>query len=859
MRFENRIQAGKLLAKQLKHLAGERPLVLALPRGGTPIAAEVARALKGDLDLLLVKKLGMPGQAELAAGAIAEDGEPVWNETILSRADLSKATLESLVEQKRKELREQSVRLRGERAPFRAEGRVVILVDDGLATGATMRAAVELLKTKNPRRVVIAVPVGAKDTVEELRPLVDEMVVLQIPETFWAVGQWYVQFDQVSDEEVKGLLLGKKPGPPGEEDVRIPDGRTRLGGTLAVPANARGLIVFAHGSGSSRLSPRNRRVAEALRKAGFATLLFDLLTENEAADRRNVFRIDFLARRLRIATDWVRGRLSGKELPIGYFGASTGAAAALMAAAEDEQIFAVVSRGGRPDLAGEELAKVKAPTLLLVGDADIPVIPLNSEAAAALPSARLVLIPGAGHLFEEPGALESVTEYAVDWFNQCLGASASPTPSPEEELTAELRTAVRPLREASDLDSLVKTMSERRVVMLGEATHGTEEFYALRREISRRLIENYGFRFIAVEGDWPDCYQLHRYLAGRSAAATAREIMSAFGRWPSWMWANHQVADMIEELKDVGAGFYGLDVYSLYESLVVLKSYAAKMDRGLADRIDAVYACFEPYEKNEIRYAARSRDGLDLCEEQTVECLREMMRARLERTSLDGDELFDARQNALVLQSAERYYRTMGRGDEVSWNIRDEHMMDTLDRLLRHHGEGARAVVWAHNTHIGDYKATDMVEQGYVNLGGLARERYGAENVYLLGFGTYQGTVLAGSAWDARPEVMTMPPARPGSLEASLHELATNLEVDGLWFETKGDRPLPALSFPRGHRAIGVVYRPDAESRGHNYVPTDLAARYDGFVFVDRTEALRPLQRIPGAKGLIPENWPMGQ
>jgi erythromycin esterase-like protein len=273
------------------------------------------------------------------------------------------------------------------------------------------------------------------------------------------------------------------------------------------------------------------------------------------------------------------------------------------------------------------------------------------------------------------------------------------------------------------------------VVMLGEATHGTEEFYRIRRDISERLIADHGFKFIAVEGDWPDCYKLNRYIE-TGEGGSAKKIMASFKRWPTWMWANYQTAELIEWLRKNGGNFYGLDVYSLYDSLEIIKQYISQVDQDLAEKIDATYSCFEPFERSEISYGRELVKYPEGCQQEILKCLQQMLRTRVEETHLSNAELFDARQNATIIQNAERYYRATMFGGAESWNVRDRHMMDTLDALLRRHGEGAKAIVWAHNTHIGDYHATDMVDEGYVNLGGLARERYGIENVHLVGLGT---------------------------------------------------------------------------------------------------------------------------
>jgi len=382
----------------------ERPVVLGLPRGGVVVAAEVARALGAPLDVVVVRKLGTPGNPELGLGAIAEGAVVVRNEGLIDRLGVARPSLESVEAAERAELARRVAEYRpGEPLPL--EGRTAIVVDDGLATGYTALAAVESVRRRGSTHVVLAVPVAAPEALEALRRVADEVVCLEAPGLMFGVGGAYRDFSQTSDEEVRSLLA----------QVTVEAGSIRLPGELRVPEGAGGVVVFAHGSGSSRHSPRNQKVAEYLRGRGLGTLLFDLLTDDEAADRANVFDIALLGERLCGAVAWMRGRRP--EAAVGLFGASTGAAAALWAAAEREDVAAVVSRGGRPDLAGERLDAVGAPTLLIVGSRDETVLTLNRSARARLRcEADLEVVPGAGHLFEEPGTLERVCELAADWF-----------------------------------------------------------------------------------------------------------------------------------------------------------------------------------------------------------------------------------------------------------------------------------------------------------------------------------------------------------------------------------------------------------------------------------------------------------
>jgi erythromycin esterase-like protein/pimeloyl-ACP methyl ester carboxylesterase len=653
-------------------------------------------------------------------------------------------------------------------------------------------------------------------------------------------------------------LLAGKVGKGIDEEVhkavKIPAKKIILDGELSVPANSQGIVIFAHGSGSSYRSSRNQYVAQALNQIGFSTLVFDLLTPEESNLRANVFNVPLLADRLRLATNWVRDNEGLSRLSLGYFGASTGAAAALAAAAQEKNISSVVCRGGRPDLAGAALGGVNCPTLLIVGGEDHGVIELNQEAKSRLREGELVIVPGAGHLFEEPGALENVVGHASNWFLKTLvKPNIDLVAKPHQRPLGELLKMVQPIDSEESFDALLKEIRDSKVVMLGEATHGTEEFYEIRKVISKKLIEEHGFKFIAVEGDWPDCNKLNKYIQLRDTSS-AKSIMSGFKRWPTWMWANEQVADLIEWMRGRGAGFYGLDIYSLYESLDLIKSYALKLNPKMEERVLEAYSCIEWFDRNDIEYAKTIIRWPHGCESEIIRNLREILRLRLEETKLFEYELFDMKQNAVIVHNAKKYCSALLYGGADSWNVRDEHMMDTLDALLQYYGDGAKGIVWAHNTHIGDYHATDMVSEGYVNLGGLARERYGMDNVSLVGFGTNEGTVLAGRAWEARAEIMNLPPAANGSYENYFHEVADQLEKKQIYVITKG---LESLKLRKGHRAIGVVYQSGFETQGKNYVPTELGNRYDVFVFVDKTTSLNALPEV-FEKGVIPKTWPSG-
>ncbi len=447
MLFTDRVDAGRRLAEAVRHLKEEKPVVLGLPRGGVPVAFEVARVLGAPLDVIVVRKLGVPYQPELGFGAIGEDGVRVLSEDIVRRAGIDPTQIATVEQEEEQELLRRARRYRDGRSRVRIEGRTVIVVDDGIATGATAAAACRVARAQGAARVVLAVPTAPPDTVHRLREAADDVVCLSTPHLFRAVGEWYQDFSQTSDEEVVSLLAqaantantaNTRPSGranPVAAEVEVDADGVRLAGDLAVPDGAAAVVMFAHGSGSSRHSPRNRSVASVLREAGLGTLLFDLLTPAEETDRANVFDIDTLSGRLLGATRWLRER---ESLPIGYFGASTGAAAALRAAADASAaadgaadaamglglgVGAVVSRGGRPDLAAPRLGDVRAPTLLIVGGDDALVLDLNRAAQAELRCEnRLEIVPGATHLFEEPGALDDVADLARDWFIGHLAA-----------------------------------------------------------------------------------------------------------------------------------------------------------------------------------------------------------------------------------------------------------------------------------------------------------------------------------------------------------------------------------------------------------------------------------------------------
>jgi putative phosphoribosyl transferase len=431
MPFRDRREAGRRLAERLSGLRASSPLVLGLPRGGVPPAFEVAKALRAPLDILVVRKLGVPFQPELGMGAVGEGGVRVLNADVLRQAGVTETQLAQVEARERAEVEERARRLRGGRPATPLQGRTVVIVDDGLATGGTARAAVRVVRERGAARVILAVPVAPPETVATLRRDADEVVAVETPEPFFAIGGWYSDFSPTSDQEVVELVARAADREVGgavdgvDKEVVIPAEGKQLPGHLTIPSGAHGLVVFAHGSGSGRHSPRNQAVARALNEAGLGTLLFDLLSPDEEADRANVFDIPLLAGRLGAATTWLLDQHEARTLPIGLFGASTGAGAALWAAAEpDSPVRAIVSRGGRPDLAGPRLGSVRAPTLLIVGGRDEAVLEMNRDAAGRLICEhRIEIVPGATHLFEEPGALEAVADLAARWFLEHLAGT----------------------------------------------------------------------------------------------------------------------------------------------------------------------------------------------------------------------------------------------------------------------------------------------------------------------------------------------------------------------------------------------------------------------------------------------------
>lgn len=432
----------------------------------------------------------------------------------------------------------------------------------------------------------------------------------------------------------------------------------------------------------------------------------------------------------------------------------------------------------------------------------------------------------------------------------------------EDEVVNSISEHAYPLKSKADLQPLFDRIGDARIVMLGEASHGTHEYYTWRAHISKRLIEEKGFSFIAVEGDWPDCYLLNRFIKGYDTEhKSVREVLEEFNRWPTWMWANWEIVALANWLRDHNTrlaadkrvGFYGLDVYSLWESMESIMKYLKKTDPSALKVAEKAYQCFEPYKENEGQaYARASKFVPDLCQTEVVSLLKEI-RQKLPTYNSDYENVFNAEQNALIAVNAERYYRAMIEGGPHSWNVRDRHMADTLERLLKFHGENSKVIVWEHNTHIGDARATDMLDDGMFNIGELARVEHHDKGVVLVGFGSYEGTVIAAREWEARMQKMNLPPAQKGSWEYLLRKAG---KEDKLLLLDDFTNNNTLMQNYIGHRAVGVVYNPKFERNG-NYVPTILPVRYDAFIYLDETKALLPLHIKPDGHQ-TPETYPFG-
>lgn len=659
--FRDRRAAGRLLAAQLAAYA-HRPdvVVLALPRGGVPVAYEVARALGAPMDVFVVRKLGVPGYEELAMGAVATGGVRVVNDAVVKRLGIPDHLVEAVAEDELQELARRERLYRGHRPPPDVRGRTVILVDDGLATGASMHAAVAALRQLQPARIVVAVPTASPETCEQLRTEVDEVICAMTPEPFQAVGRWYEDFSQTTDEEVRELLAGKEPD-----------------------------------RGKAAQDPSDAELIEALRANAY---------------------------------------------------------------------------------------------------------------------------PLAGG--------------------------------------------------ARDYDPLLARIGEARFALLGEASHGTYEFYRERAEITKRLIAEKKFVAVAVEADWPDAWRVNRYVRGTSDDVDAVEALADFRRFPTWMWRNTVAVEFIEWLRahndglpqsSAKVGFYGLDLYSLHASMKSVLRYLEKVDPEAAKRARERYSCFDHFGEDTQAYGLMTRLNLSKsCEEEVISQLVELQRRTADhakRGSMPDDELFYAERNARLVKNAEAYYRSVFLEEVSSWNLRDRHMAETLHALDAHlgrNGQPAKIAVWEHNSHLGDARATDMSRRGELNVGQLTREKYG-HDVVLIGFTTHQGTVTAASDWGGAAERKRVRPALPGSYETMFH-MSQAPSFLLIWNES--DTVAQRLRAPRLERAIGVIYRPETERQSH-YFGARLPDQFDAVLHFDETRAVEPLEMTSEWEtGELPETFP---
>lgn len=664
--FRDRREAGRVLANLLSAYRGRQDvIVLGLARGGLPVAWEVAAALHAPLDAFIVRKLGAPGHEEFAVGALASGGRVVVNDDVVRGLRITPQQLRDIAEREGRELVRREAAYRGRRPPLDVTGKTVVLVDDGLATGASMFAAVQALREAEPAHIVIAVPAAPESTCREFAGLVDDVVCASMPTPFFAVGESFWDFRQVSDEEVRQLL--------------------------ATPT-----------TGVAISRPAARTAAEVL------------------------------------------------------------------------DSVAIDAPGGIPPR--ETLEQ-------LIGDA--------------------------------------------------------------------------------------------RIVLIGESSHGTHEFYEARAAITQWLIDEKGFCAVAAEADWPDAYRVNRYIRGLGEDETADEALSGFERFPAWMWRNTVVRDFVDWLRTRNrrqesngqrqAGFYGLDLYSLHRSMHEVISYLDKIDPKAAARARERYACFDHASADDGQaYGFSAAFGAGpSCENQAIEQLVEIQRNALAYARRDGllaeDELFYAEQNAQTVRNAEGYYRAMFSGRVTSWNLRDKHMAQTLDALLkhldRHHDvPSARIVVWAHNSHVGDARATEVSADGQLTLGQLVRQQYGDQS-RLIGFSTYAGTVTAASEWGGVAERKAVRPALNGSIEELLHETDRSSFLVSAHISPEAADP---LSVVRLERAIGVIYLPATERQSH-YFHVRAADQFDAMIHIDRTRALEPLEPTSlWIAGETPETYPTG-
>jgi protein-L-isoaspartate(D-aspartate) O-methyltransferase len=434
-------------------------------------------------------------------------------------------------------------------------------------------------------------------------------------------------------------------------------------------------------------------------------------------------------------------------------------------------------------------------------------------------------------------------------------------PSPDSELAGAIAASCESFAsiESADLDPLLQRIGDARVVLLGEASHGTSEFYRMRERISRALIEHKGFRFVAIEGDWPDAARLDHYV--RHFEYPPSE-WTAFARFPTWMWRNNEVRSFVDWLHannfarrpEERVAIYGLDLYSLYTSIQSVLKYLDEVDRESAQIARHRYGCLTPWQQDPATYGQAALTGTyRTCEKEVVHVLQDILHKQGDYAARDGERFMDAVQNARLVANAEQYYRTMYYGSRASWNLRDHHMFETLKTLLDFHGPAAKAIVWAHNSHVGDAAATEMSARGEFNIGNLCRKEFG-QSAFLLGFGTHSGTVAAASGWDEPMEVKSILPSLPRSYERLCHDSGRPqfmLPLRGRAAEPLYDK----LAKPRLERAIGVIYRPETERASH-YFQASLPAQFDEYIWFDDTRAVTPF----GTRELagLPDTYPFG-
>jgi erythromycin esterase-like protein len=441
--------------------------------------------------------------------------------------------------------------------------------------------------------------------------------------------------------------------------------------------------------------------------------------------------------------------------------------------------------------------------------------------------------------------------------------------SPLDRDAAIVRDAARPAERGVDFDGLIDAAGAAQFVLIGEASHGTHEFYETRAELTRRLIAEKHFRAVALEADWPDSFRVHRYVTGRSGDANAADSLSDFRRFPAWMWRNTVVVDFVEWLRgwnathaaeQTPAGFYGMDLYSLHTSIDGVLNYLDKVDPSAASQARRRYACFDHFSRDPQLYGlATTTRGAEPCEDEVVGQLVELRRKQHELMQRDGriaeEEFFSAEQNARLVMNAERYYRAMFHGRDESWNLRDTHMFETVEELAEHldHGK-SKVVVWAHNSHLGDARATEMSERGELNVGQLIRQRHGRK-AFGIGFSTYAGTVTAARDWGDPAERRHVRPGLRGSYEELFHAV----EMPRFWLDlSQRNEATKRLRERRLERAIGVIYRPETERWSH-YFEACLPEQFDAFIHLDETRALEPLERTSEwQQGELPETYPEG-